>query len=223
MVGCKGGEKKKGKKKLKEKISWMGAQPWWQFLWWPDGDLSKKPQEYQMMVHLFGATSSPTCTSYALKKTASDNQGEFDIQMIDTLNCNFYVDDCFKLVPSVENALNIVQELPKLLERGGFHLTKLISNCWEVTSVIPKEKRAPTIVDLDLDKLSINCALGVRWDVEKDKFEFKVTSRGSLGTRRKVLSFVSSIYDPLGIVAPLLLPAKKFCRSYASFNLGRTT
>ena len=65
---------------------------------------------------------SPSCASYALRKTATDNQGEFDIQMIDTLNRNFYVDDCLKSVPSVENALNIVQELPKLLERGGFHL-----------------------------------------------------------------------------------------------------
>ena len=122
------------------------------FLWWPDGDLSKEPQDYQMLVHLFGATSSPSCASYALRKTATDNQGEFDIQMIDTLNRNFYVDDFLKSAPSVENALNIVQELPKLLERGGFHLTKWISNRWEVMSVIPKEERAPTIVDLDLDK-----------------------------------------------------------------------
>ena len=64
------------------------------FLWWPDGDLCKEPQDYQMLVHLFGATSSPSCASYALRKTATDNQGEFDIQMIDTLNRNFYVHDC---------------------------------------------------------------------------------------------------------------------------------
>ena len=190
------------------------------FLWWPDGDLSKEPQDYQMLVHLFGATSSPSCASYALRKTATDNQSEFDIQMIDTLNRNFYVDDCLKSVPSVENALNIVQELPKLLERGGFHLTKWISNRWEVMSVIPKEERAPTIVDLDLDKLPVNRALGVRWDVEKDKFGFKVSSRGSLATRRKVLSFVSSIYDPLGIVAPLLLPAKKFLQELCKLQFG---
>ena len=145
------------------------------FLWWPDGDLSKEPQDYQMLVHLFGATSSPSCASYALKKTATDNQGEFDIQMIDTLNRNFYVDDCLKSAPSVENALTIVQELPKLLEKGGFHLTKWISNCREVMSVIPEKERASTIVDLDLDKLPVDRALGVRWDVEKDKFGFQMS------------------------------------------------
>ena len=190
------------------------------FLWWPDGDLSKEPQYYQMLVHLFGATSSPSSVSYVLKKTATDNQGEFDIQMTDTLNRNSCVDDCLKSVPSVENALNIVQELPKLLERGGFHFTKWILNRLEVMSVIPEEERASTIVDLDLDKLPVNRALGVRWDVGKDKFGFKGRSRGSLDTRRKILSFVSSIHDPLGIVAPLLLPVKKFLQELCKLQFG---
>jgi hypothetical protein len=87
-------------------------------------------------------------------------------------------------------------------------------------SVIPEKGRASTIVDLDLDKLPVDRALGVRWDVEKDKFGFKVTSQGSLDTRRKVLSFVSSIYDPLGIVAPLLLPAKKFLQELCKLQFG---
>ena len=41
-----------------------------QFLWWPDGDLDKDPEEYQMLVHLFGGASSLSCTNFALKKTA---------------------------------------------------------------------------------------------------------------------------------------------------------
>jgi hypothetical protein len=61
-----------------------------------------------MLVHLFGATSSPSCASYGLKKTATDNYSEFDIQTIDTLNRNFYVEDCLRPVTSVEDALNIV-------------------------------------------------------------------------------------------------------------------
>lgn len=38
------------------------------FLWWPDGDTSKDLVEYRMAVHLFGATSSPSCASYALRR-----------------------------------------------------------------------------------------------------------------------------------------------------------
>ena len=38
-----------------------------QFLWWPDGDIDKKPEVYRMTVRLFGATSSPSCASFCLK------------------------------------------------------------------------------------------------------------------------------------------------------------
>ena len=40
------------------------------FLWFPHGDLSKDPEEYQMLVNLFGGVWSPCCASYALRKTA---------------------------------------------------------------------------------------------------------------------------------------------------------
>ena len=36
------------------------------FLWWTDGNINAELEEYQMVVHLFGATSSPSCSNYAL-------------------------------------------------------------------------------------------------------------------------------------------------------------
>ena len=30
------------------------------FLWWPENDFNKDPEDYQMLVHLFGNTSSPS-------------------------------------------------------------------------------------------------------------------------------------------------------------------
>ena len=43
------------------------------FLWWPGGDLDRQPKCYRMRVHLFGATSSPSCIAYALRLTALDH------------------------------------------------------------------------------------------------------------------------------------------------------
>ena len=42
------------------------------FLWWQDGNLNVEVEEYRMCVHLFEATSSPSCASYALRRTAED-------------------------------------------------------------------------------------------------------------------------------------------------------
>ena len=44
-------------------------QTYLKFLWWPNGDFTHPPVNYQMCVHLFGAVSSPSCANYALRQT----------------------------------------------------------------------------------------------------------------------------------------------------------
>ena len=36
-------------------------QDYLRFLWWPTGNLNKDPEEYQMLVHLFGGSSLSLC------------------------------------------------------------------------------------------------------------------------------------------------------------------
>ena len=76
-----------------------------------------------MVVHIFGSTSSPSCASFGLRKTAQDYAGEFDHEVIDTFLKNFYVDDCLKSVPSSEVAIKLREDLCELLSKGGFRLS----------------------------------------------------------------------------------------------------
>ena len=78
------------------------------FLWWPDGNLDLEPEEFMMTVHLFGAVSSPSCATFALKKTAKDNREDFSTEAVRTVDRNFYVDDCLKSVRS-ERMLSVYQ------------------------------------------------------------------------------------------------------------------
>jgi hypothetical protein len=55
------------------------------FLWWPNGDTTDIPEEYQMMVHLFGSISSPSCANFALKKTAEENKDDFSPLAVTTI------------------------------------------------------------------------------------------------------------------------------------------
>ena len=98
------------------------------FLWWSNNDLNSEPEEYQMMVHLFGATSSPSCANFGHWQTAEDSQQEFSKDAVDSVKNNFYIDDCLKSVPSENKAIVLVDELRQLLSKGGFCLTKWISN-----------------------------------------------------------------------------------------------
>jgi len=73
------------------------------FLWWSNNDHSKEPVDYQMLVHLFRAMLSPSCTSFCLEKMASDNLGEFDVETITTVDRNFYEDDWHVCLASYGN------------------------------------------------------------------------------------------------------------------------
>ena len=44
-------------------------QSFLRFLWWPNGNLEQRAEEYCMTVHLFGALSSPACANYAQQMT----------------------------------------------------------------------------------------------------------------------------------------------------------
>ena len=81
------------------------------FLWWPNGCTTKQPRCYCMQVHLFGATSSPSCAIYALKRTADDNAHLFEPEVVSTVKRNFCVDDCLKSVPTEECAVNLIHIL----------------------------------------------------------------------------------------------------------------
>ncbi|XP_068684442.1 uncharacterized protein [Montipora foliosa] len=181
------------------------------FLWWPEGNLDENLEEYQMVGHLFGKASSPACSNFALRKMAEDNSDHFPRKVVSSINKNFYVDDCLKSLPSTEEALQHASDLKCLLSRGGFHLTNWVSNSRRVLDAIPEAERAKEVKNLDLSKedLPFERALGVRWCIETDTFGFKIDLKHSPPTRRGILSVVSSVYDPLGLAAPFVLPAKR--------------
>ena len=111
------------------------------FLWWPKGDVFLSPVEHRMTVHLFGAVSSPSCANFALRQTAKDNINCFNPEVISTIENNFYVDDCLKSLETEQKGVDLVKDLTCVCHKGGFHLTKWVSNSGAVLSHIPKEDR----------------------------------------------------------------------------------
>ena len=192
------------------------------FLWWPDGDYSQNMEEYRMTVHLFGATSSPSCANFSVRKCAEDNVTEFRAQTINTIMNNFYVDDCLTSAATEEDAIALYHELRAICSKGGFLLTKWMSNSRQVLAVIPETERAKDVknLDLDHDDLPVERVLGVQWCVQSDVFKFKIILKNRPLTRRGILSAVSSVYDPLGMLAPVVLTAKKILQNLCRKKIG---
>ena len=185
------------------------------FLWFPNGDLSKEPEEYQMVVHLFGGIWSACCANFALKRTALDNASKFDAIVARTIDKNFYVDDMLKSVRSTDEAIWMQKQLMELLACGGFHLTKWSSSSRKVLDSIPQSERSKELKNINIqdDALPVERTLGLEWHIECDAFRFKISKKERPATRRGILSIISSIFDPLGFIAPFVLPAKRLLQS----------
>jgi len=181
------------------------------FLWWKDGDLTKEPAEFRMTVHLFGATSSPACANYALKMSANDNEKDLGSEAANFIRRDFYVDDGLTSVQSVQDAVTLIKNTKEMCRRGGFKLHKFTSSHKEVIEAIPIQDRAKGIQSIDLDKeaLPLEHALGVQWCIESESFQFRIVLKDRPCTRRDILLTVSSSYDPIGFVAPVLLEGEK--------------
>ncbi|XP_074661512.1 uncharacterized protein LOC141914144 [Tubulanus polymorphus] len=174
------------------------------FLWWKDGDMGKIPTEYRMTVHPFGAVSSPSCANYALRRLVVDYPN-FPLEVKDCIVRNFYVDDFLKSVETIPEALKLVSSISDLCALGGFNLTGWLSNNRKVLESVERSKLAKGMID---DVLPTEGALGIKWCAETDAFEFIMPDKEVKPTRRGVLSFICSIYDPIGFLSPYILPGK---------------
>ena len=180
------------------------------FLWWPNGDTTQKPKVYCMKVHLFGGKSSPSVVNFCMRQIADDNEAHFSELSIDTLRRSFYMDDMIRSVSSAAEAKQLIVEMKDLLKTGGFELAKFMSTSREVIESVPEEQRAKSLQNMDLQDSTLpqESALGLKWNVEGDYFTYTVNLQEKPLTKRGLLSTTASLYDPLGLVAPVLLVPK---------------
>lgn len=132
------------------------------------------------------------------------------------------MDDCLKSSESVKKAVELVRDLSDLCHKGGFHLTQWISNSRDVLQAIPEKEHSKNVCELNLDRdqLPVERALGLQWCMENDTFNFRLNYKERSHTRRGILSVVSSVYDPLGYLAAVTLPAKQILQDLCRRTCG---
>ena len=172
------------------------------FLWYDKGTIV----EYRMTAHLFGGIWCAASSTYALRRTVIDTGPSPLIR--DTILKSFYVDDALKSCVSIDEAVDVIDGVKEVLGHGGFRLTKFTANDRTILDHIDTEDRAKEVKELVPN--TVSKALGIQWDVFEDTFHYvnKVASEHDTVTRRKMLSFVSSMYDPLGLVSPIVILGK---------------
>ena len=100
-------------------------------------------------------------------------------------------------------------------------LHKFASNLKDVLEALPKDDQAKDLKDLDLrhDTLPFQRSLGTFWCIESDTLGFCIELKDKLLLRRGILSTISSVYDPLGIVSPVILCGKLILQDLCRQNV----
>ena len=121
------------------------------------------------------------------------------------------MDDYLDSVESPERALKRSKELVHLLHFGGFKLTKFVSNVPNLAYRIDGSPQSTEPKIIASSKEESSHVLGLKWDHNDDTL---VVSRGTSSTethsltQRLVLSLVSNVFDPIGLVAPFTAGAR---------------
>ena len=184
------------------------------FLWFKDNNPLEEVVEYRMLVHLFGNVSSPAIATYGMRRTAEDGEEEFGSAAKEFIYNDFYVDDGLTSRPTDQETIELLKNTQAILASARLRLHKAVSNSVSVMEALPVEDRGKNVRDLDLhhDSLPTQRSLGVHWDLEGDAFTFHVVLPEKPYTRRGVLSVINSVYDPLGLAAPVILKGKLLLR-----------
>ena len=188
------------------------------FLWFDNNDPSEPITEFRMNVHLFGSISSPAVATFGLRMVADKCASSHGKDVKDFIHQDFYVDDGLTSQPDAPSAISLIQRSRDALATKKLRFHKIASNSAEVMSSIPRDERAKDMksLDLDHDSLPMQRSLGVYWSLELDSFTFKVDLPDKPFSRRGVLSVASSIYDPIGLAAPVTIEGKVILRDLVS-------
>ncbi|XP_055605853.1 uncharacterized protein LOC129754023 [Uranotaenia lowii] len=174
----------------------------------------KEIDVYEMNAVTYGTKPAPFLATRALKQLAMDEKEHYS-RAAQVLQTDVYMDDVITGADSKEEAIMLRQELDAIMKSGGFLLRKWASNCPEVLDGISEENLAiKESEEILLDPDPTVTTLGLVWrpksDILKLKFQIPRLELTEQLTKRKILSVIASLFDPLGLVGAAITTAKIF-------------
>ena len=176
---------------------------------WRNLQTHREPDVYVKTVLTFGEKPAPAMAQIALRKTAEEAKEAFPVAA-QVIQDNTYMNGICDSVPTTEEARDLTREIDSVLEIGGFTVKGWVSNKVETLEAPKEEQEAATF----LQGGSVEKVLGVVWDSSTDTFSFAVKTdlldcqEPIQLSKRKVLSQIARIYDPIGFASAFMIRAK---------------
>lgn len=163
---------------------------------------------FQLNTVTYGTASAPYLAVKCLKQIAEETKAKSPISS-KIIADDFYVDDLLTGSDSAQEVIEIQQSVSKILANYGFELRKWLCNDKNVLNEFLLHENLEANI-INIGDHESNKTLGIYWNASADIIQYSICNfkNNFLFNKRKILSTICQIYDPLGLLGPVITFAK---------------
>ena len=175
-------------------------------------------RELRMTRVTYGVASSSYHSTRALQESGKTNGP--NPNTVNVILNDFWVDDLLSGADTLEEACVLQDDLIETLNKNCLPLRKWSSNEPQLVTRLPKDLQEAGKAYEIHDKTHQIKTLGLTWHPLEDHFVYACSSEYvSIITKRTLLNDVSKHFDPIGLIAPVLVVAKVIIQSCWKLDL----
>uniref|UniRef100_A0A2A4JM97 Uncharacterized protein n=1 Tax=Heliothis virescens TaxID=7102 RepID=A0A2A4JM97_HELVI len=171
---------------------------------WRDHDNPLAPlQTYQLNTVTYGTSSAPFLATRCLKQLGLECS---DKKAAEVILHDFYVDDLLTGGDDLNEVRDLRHKVTSTLASAKMNLRKWKSN--DDRLLTDTDSPQPSL-DLNIGGFESSKTLGLGWQSQSDQLYFPISQLVNCkNTKRGILSIISQIFDPLGLLAPCVIVVK---------------
>lgn len=160
---------------------------------------------YELQTVTFGTAAAPFLAIRCLHYVADSIKTQHP-RISEIIRENFYVDDLLTSFDDIKEAQESKEILVKAFSSFGLNLRKWGSNGKGFSADISNTD----VINVNLHAMDTCSTLGMRWDTLNDDLSYEISPKSEKATytKRQILSEIASLFDPLGMIAPIIIKAK---------------
>lgn len=183
-------------------------------------DASQDIKTFMLNTVTYGMASSPYLAIRCLNQLALDGMNDCP-SAAQTILSDFYVDDLLTGGQDIQELIQRATDIEAILQAANFPLHKWVSNSPEIMKQFSSPNMTSHRELINFGDHNNNKTLGLYWSPEDDFLQYSVkeSNTRSSRTKRNLLSDISQIWDPLGLIAPCVISAKIILQKLWSYKL----
>ncbi|XP_076760954.1 uncharacterized protein LOC143429305 [Xylocopa sonorina] len=163
-------------------------------------------QPYHLNTVTFGLSAAPYLATRCIHQLADDEAEQYPLAA-NILKQDLYVDDLITGTQTRNQAIQLRDQVIGLLKQGGINIRQWASNDRTLLEGLPE---AAIRLPLQSEQEATIKTLGIYWNSQTDTINYSVSpaSIGNHISKRSILSDIAKIFDPLGLLGPVVVKAK---------------